>query len=71
MLASNLYAIINAIINKHIIALVIVMIGFMISETAVATAKEKQTNESISQSNLTDRENIGVAWLEVDKQDKA
>ena len=34
MLASNLYA----IINKHIIALVILMIGFMISETAVATA---------------------------------
>lgn len=67
MLASNLYA----IINEHIIALVIVMIGFMISETAVATAKEKQTNESISQSNFTDRENIGVAWLEVDKQDKA
>lgn len=38
MLASNLYA----IINKQIIALVILMVGFMISETAVATAEEKQ-----------------------------
>jgi len=38
MLVSNLYA----IINKHIIALVILMVGFMISETAVATAEEKQ-----------------------------
>ena len=36
MLASNLYA----IISKHIIALVILMVGFMISETAVATAEE-------------------------------
>jgi len=38
MLASNLYA----IITKQIIALVILMVGFMISETAVATAEEKQ-----------------------------
>ena len=45
MLASNLYA----IINKHIIALVILMVGFMISETAVATAEEKQMDESFSQ----------------------
>ena len=38
MLASNLYA----IINKHIIALVILMVGFMISETAVATLKKNK-----------------------------
>ena len=63
MLASNLYA----IINKHIIALVILMIGFMISETAVATAEEKQMDESFSQSNFTDRNNIGVTWLETNK----
>lgn len=56
-----------AIINKHIIALVIVMIGFMIIETAVATAEEKQMNESFSQSNFTDRKNIGVTWLETNK----
>jgi hypothetical protein len=56
MLASNLYA----IISKHIIALVILMVGFMISETAVATAEEKQMDESFSQSNFTDRNNIGV-----------
>lgn len=63
MLASNLYA----IINKHIIALVILMVGFMISETAVATAEEKQMDESFSQSNFTDRNNIGVTWLETNK----
>lgn len=63
MLASNLYA----IINKHIIALVILMIGFMISETAVATAEEKLMGESFSQSNFTDRNNIGVTWLETNK----
>lgn len=63
MLASNLYA----IINKHIIARVILMIGFMISETAVATAKEKQMDESYIQSNFTDRNNIGVTWLETNK----
>jgi hypothetical protein len=63
MLASNLYA----IINKHIIALVILMIGFMISETAVATAEEKQMDESFSQSNFTDRNNIGVTGLETNK----
>ena len=63
MLASNLYA----IINKHIIALVILMIVFMISETAVATAEEKQMDESFIQSNFTDRNNIGVTWLETNK----
>jgi hypothetical protein len=63
MLASNLYA----IISKHIIALVILMVGFMISETAVATAEEKQMDESFSQSNFTDRNNIGVTWLETNK----
>lgn len=63
MLASNLYA----IINKHIIALVILMVGSMISETAVATAEEKQIDESFSQSNFTDRNNIGVTWLETNK----
>ncbi|MGC2308226.1 MAG: hypothetical protein WA461_07470 [Nitrososphaeraceae archaeon] len=63
MLASNLYA----IINKHIIALVILMVGFMISETAVATAEEKQMDESFSQSNFTDRNNIGVTCLETNK----
>ena len=63
MLASNLYA----IINKHIIALVILMVGFMISETAVATAEEKQMDESFIQSNFTDRNNIGVTWLETNK----
>lgn len=63
MLASNLYA----IINKHIIALTIVMIGFMISETWVATAEKKQMNESFSQSNFTDRKNIGITWLETNK----
>lgn len=63
MLASNLYA----IINKHIMALVILMIGFMISETAVATAEEKQMDKSFSQSNFTDRNNIGVTWLETNK----
>ena len=63
MLASNLYA----IISKHIIALVILMIGFMISETAVATAEEKQMDESFIQSNFTDRNNIGVTWLETNK----
>jgi hypothetical protein len=63
MLASNLYA----IINKQIIALVILMIGFMISETAVATAEEKQMDESFIQSNFTDRNNIGVTWLETNK----
>lgn len=63
MLASNLYA----IINKHIIALVILMVGFMISETAVATAEEKQMDESFSHSNFTDRNNIGVTWLETNK----
>jgi hypothetical protein len=63
MLASSL----NAINNKHIIALVILMIGFMISKTAVATAEEKQMDESISQSNFTDRNNIGVTWLETNK----
>ena len=56
-----------AIINKHIVSLVIVMIGFMISETAVATAEEKQMNESFSQSNFTDRKNIVVTWLETNK----
>lgn len=63
MLASNLYA----IISKHIIALVILMVGFMISETAVATAEEKQMDEGFSQSNFTDRNNIGVTWLETNK----
>jgi hypothetical protein len=63
MLASGLYA----IINKYIMSLVIVMIGFMISETAVATAEEKQMNESSSQSNFTDRKNIVVTWLETNK----
>jgi hypothetical protein len=63
MLASNLYA----IISKHIIALVILMVGFMISETAVATAEEKQMDERFSQSNFTDRNNIGVTWLETNK----
>ena len=63
MLASNLYA----IINKHIIALVILMIGFMISEAAEATAEEKQKDESYIQSNFTDRINIGVTWLETNK----
>ncbi|MGC1133486.1 MAG: hypothetical protein WA941_11730 [Nitrososphaeraceae archaeon] len=63
MLASNLYA----IINKQIIALVILMVGFMISETAVATAEEKQMDESFSQSNFIDRNNIGVTWLETNK----
>lgn len=63
MLASNLYA----IINKHIIALVILMIGFMISETAVATAEEKQMDESFSQNNFTDRDKIGLTWLETNK----
>lgn len=63
MLASSLYA----IINKYIMSLVIVMIGFMISETAVATAEEKQMNESFSQSNFTDRKNIVVTWLETNK----
>jgi hypothetical protein len=63
MLASNLYA----IINKHIIALAILMVGFMISETAVAAAEEKQMDESFSQSNFTDRNNIGVTWLETNK----
>lgn len=48
-------------------SLVIVMIGFMISETAVATAEEKQMNESFSQSNFTDRKNIVVTWLETNK----
>jgi hypothetical protein len=43
------------------------MIGFMISETAVATAEEKQMNESFSQSNFTDRKNIVVTWLETNK----
>jgi uncharacterized protein YejL (UPF0352 family) len=66
MLASNLYA----IINKHNIALVILMVGFMISETAVATAEEKQMDESFSQSNFTDINNIGVTWLET-KPDNA
>ncbi|MFY9965577.1 MAG: hypothetical protein WBL44_01290 [Nitrososphaeraceae archaeon] len=63
MLASNLYA----IINKHIIALVILMIGFMISVTAVATAEEKQMDKSFIQSNFTDRNNIGITWLETNK----
>ena len=63
MLASSLYA----IINKYIMSLVIVMIGFMIGETAVATAEEKQMNESSSQSNFTDRKNIVVTWLETNK----
>ena len=63
MLASNLYA----IINKQIIALIILMVGFMISETAVATAEEKQMDESFIQSNFTDRNNIGVTWLETNK----
>jgi len=63
MLASNLYA----IITKQIIALVILMVGFMISETAVATAEEKQMDESFSQSNFIDRNNIGVTWLETNK----
>ena len=63
MLASNLYA----IINKHIMALVILMIGFMISEAAEATAEEKQKDESYIQSNFTDRINIGVTWLETNK----
>lgn len=63
MLASSLYS----IINKYIMSLVIVMIGFMISETAVATAEEKQMNESFSQSNFTDRKNIVVTWLETNK----
>jgi hypothetical protein len=49
------------------VSLVIVMIGFMISETAVATAEEKQMNESFSQSNFTDRKNIVVTWLETNK----
>jgi hypothetical protein len=48
-------------------SLVIVMIGFMIGETAVATAEEKQMNESSSQSNFTDRKNIVVTWLETNK----
>ncbi|MGH9963455.1 MAG: hypothetical protein ACRD5E_01315 [Nitrososphaeraceae archaeon] len=48
-------------------SLVIVMIGFMISETAVATAEEKQMNESFSQSNFTDRKNICITWLETNK----
>jgi tRNA(Ile2) C34 agmatinyltransferase TiaS len=59
-----------AIINKQINSLVIVMIGFigfMISETAVATAEEKQMNESFNQSNFTDRKNIVVTWLETNK----
>lgn len=63
ILASNLYE----IINKHIIALVILMIGFMISETAVAKAEEKQMDENFSQSNFTDRNNIGVTWFETNK----
>lgn len=63
MLASSLYA----IINKYIMSLVIVLIGFMISETSVATAEEKQMNESFSQSNFTDRKNIVVTWLETNK----
>jgi hypothetical protein len=63
MLASSLYS----IINKYIMSLVIVMIGFMIGETAVATAEEKQMNESSSQSNFTDRKNIVVTWLETNK----
>ena len=56
-----------AITNKHIVALVILMIGFMISETAVVTAEEKQMDESFSQSNFTDRNNIDVTWLETNK----
>jgi hypothetical protein len=63
MLASNLYT----ITNKHIIALVILMVGFMTSETAVATAEEKQMDESFSQNNFTDRNSIGVTWLETNK----
>lgn len=63
MLASNLYA----IINKHIMALVILMIGFMISVTAVATAEEKQMDKSFIQSNFTDGNNIGITWLETNK----
>lgn len=39
----------------------------MISETAVATAEEKQMNESLSQSNFTDKKNIVVTWLETNK----
>ena len=50
MLTSNLYA----ITNKHIVALVILMIGFMICETAVAT------DESFSQSNFTDRQRCHI-----------
>lgn len=57
MLTSNLYA----FTKKHIVALVILMIGFMICETAVAT------DESFSQSNFTDRNNIDVTWLETNK----
>ena len=63
MLTSNLYA----IANKHIVALVILKIGFMICETAVATAEEKQMVESFSQNNFTDSNNISVTWLETNK----
>lgn len=48
MLAFSLYA----IINKHIIALVILMIGFMISKTAVATA-EPLLEQSINGSTVS------------------
>ena len=48
MLASNLYA----ITNKHIVALVILMIGFMISETAVVKKRMKVLVKAILQTEI-------------------
>ena len=57
----------HEVMNKYIIAFVIVIIGFMgINETIVATAQDyvNQTNSTNS-----DKQKIIVTWLEINKTD--
>lgn len=49
----------------YTVAFAVVVIGFMFSETMLATAQEKLTNQSNSTS--PDRQKIIVTWLEVNK----
>ena len=50
------------VINKNILAVLIVMFGVMINETIVVTAQEKQMNTS--NSTYLDKPNIIVTWIE-------
>ena len=48
--------------NKLLIALIVVVIGFMVSETIVVTAQSNSTN--------MDKQKMVVTWLETDNKTK-